>query len=181
MTEAATKVPTKTSETTPPPAPRARGMRHPLRGLQTEIDRLFDDMVQGIGRWPFGWWDSDLVPFTGPLLGRGGSPAIDLVETEKGYRLTAELPGLDEKDVEIMLSGNTLTIKGEKKEEHEAKEPEYHFSERRYGAFQRVLQLPEGIDSAKIEATFAKGVLTVELPKTPEAAKSERKIDIKGK
>lgn len=181
MVEATVKTPTKTSEKAPPPAPRTRRIYHPLRGLQTEIDRLFDDVMEGFNHWPFGWWESDLLPFTRPMLGRAGSMAIDLVETDKGYRLTAELPGLDEKDIEIALAGSTLTIKGEKKEEREEKEAEYFLSERRYGAFQRTLKLPEGVDTAKIEASFEKGVLTVELPKTPEAAKPERRIEVKSK
>lgn len=107
------------------------------------------------------------------------APAIDLAEKDKEYEITAELPGLDEKDVEIKLSNHSLTIKGEKKEEREEKQKDYYLSERRYGSFHRSFQLPEGVDADKIEATFAKGVLTVRLPKTVEAQKAEKKISIK--
>ena len=107
------------------------------------------------------------------------APAMDLVEKDKEYEITAELPGIDEKNVEIKLSNRTLTIKGEKHEEKEEKEKDYYLSERRYGSFQRSFQLPEGVDADKIEANFAKGVLTVKLPKTAEAQKAEKKIAVK--
>ena len=90
-----------------------------------------------------------------------------------------ELPGLDEKNVEIKLSNHTLTIKGEKKEEKEEKDKDYYLSERRYGSFQRSFQVPEGVDTGKIDASFSKGVLTVKLPKTAEAQKAEKKITVK--
>ncbi len=104
---------------------------------------------------------------------------MDLVEKDKEYEITAELPGIDEKNVEIKLSNNTLTIKGEKQEEKEQKDKDYYLSERRYGSFQRSFQLPEGVDVDKIDASFAKGVLTVKLPKTAEAHKAEKKITVK--
>ncbi len=107
------------------------------------------------------------------------APAMDLVEKDKEYEITAELPGIDEKNVEIKLSNNTLTIKGEKQEEKEQKDKDYYLSERRYGSFQRSFQLPEGVDVDKIDASFAKGVLTVKLPKTAEAHKAEKKITVK--
>jgi HSP20 family protein len=86
---------------------------------------------------------------------------------------------MDEKNIDIKLSNGTLTIKGEKKEEKEEREKDYYLSERRNGAFMRSFQVPEGVDPAKIEATFAKGVLTLKLPKTAEAQKSEKTIAIK--
>jgi HSP20 family protein len=108
-------------------------------------------------------------------------PAVDVVEKEKEYQLLAELPGLDEKDVEVSVADDILTIKGEKKEEKEEKAKNYYVSERRYGTFQRSFQLPAGVDAEKIEANFQKGVLTVTLPKAPEALKKEKKIAIKSK
>ena len=108
-------------------------------------------------------------------------PAVDLVEREKEYAITAELPGLDDKNVEIKLSNGTLTISGEKKDEREEKEKDYYFSERRYGSFKRAFRVPDGVDADKIEAAFDKGVLTIRLPKTAEAQKAEKKIDIKSK
>jgi HSP20 family protein len=106
---------------------------------------------------------------------------VDVVETEKEYQITAELPGLSEKDVEVVVADEILTIKGEKKEEKEEKAKNYYLSERRYGAFKRSFQLPSGVDADKIEAGFQNGVLTLTLPKTPEAQKSEKKIAIKTK
>jgi len=107
------------------------------------------------------------------------APAMDLVEKDKEYEITAELPGIDEKNVEIKLSNHTLTIKGEKREEKEEKDKDYYLSERRYGSFQRSFQVPEGVDADKIDASFTKGVLTVKLPKTAEAQKAEKKITVK--
>ena len=109
------------------------------------------------------------------------APVVDVVEKEREYQVSAELPGLEEKDVEVSVADDMLTIKGEKKEEKEEKAKNYYLSERRYGAFQRSFRLPPGVDSAKIEANFQKGVLTVTLPKTPEAQKKEKKIEIKTK
>jgi HSP20 family protein len=107
------------------------------------------------------------------------APAIDIAEKGTAYELTAELPGMDDKGIEVTVSDNVLSIKGEKKEEKEQKDKNYHLSERRYGSFQRSFDLPTGVDAAKIEAQFAKGVLTVTLPKTAEAQKKQRKIDVK--
>ncbi|TSE12830.1 Hsp20/alpha crystallin family protein [Mesorhizobium intechi] len=177
MAEAATKLPVKTEKSTAPA--RSDNWTAPFESLRREIDRLFDD---------FHAFDFRL-PSTRSLFGRElpslratdwpVAPAMDLVEKEKQYEITAELPGIDEKNVEIKLSNRTLTIKGEKQEEKEEKDKDYHLSERRYGSFQRSFQLPEGVDTDKIDASFTKGVLTVKLPKTSEAQKAEKKITVK--
>ncbi len=104
---------------------------------------------------------------------------MDLVEKETEYEITAELAGIDEKNVDIKVANNLLTIKGEKTEEKEEKKKDYFLSERRYGSFQRSFQLPQGVDAEKIEATFAKGILTVKLPKTAEAQEAEKTIAVK--
>ncbi len=104
---------------------------------------------------------------------------MDLAEKDNAYEISAELPGLDEKNIEIKLSNGTLTIKGEKTEEKEEREKEYYLSERRYGSFHRSFRVPEGVDTDKIDARFAKGVLTVTLPKSAEAKKNEKKISVK--
>ena len=106
-------------------------------------------------------------------------PVADVVEGERDYRVTAELPGMSEKDIEIALAGDVLTLKGEKKEEHEGKGQNRYVSERRYGLFQRSFALPEDADPEKIEAEFKNGVLTVTLPKRPEAQAKQRKIEVK--
>ena len=106
---------------------------------------------------------------------------MDVAEKDDEYEISAELPGLDEKEVEVKVANRTLTIKGEKKEEKEERQKDYYLSERRFGSFQRSFQLPEGIDAGRIEANFAKGVLTVKLPKTTEAKQAERKISVQAK
>jgi len=177
MAEAATKLSVKTEKSTAPA--HAASWATPFESLRHEIDRLFDDFH------PFDWRlpsSRSLLGLEMPKLrtiGWAVAPAMDLVEKDKEYEITAELPGIDEKNVEIKLSNQMLTIKGEKREEKEEKEKDYYLSERRYGSFQRSFQLPEGVDADKIEANFAKGVLTVKLPKTMEAQKAEKKITVK--
>jgi HSP20 family protein len=104
-------------------------------------------------------------------------PRVDVSETDQAIEVTAELPGLEEKDVEIDFTDDVLTIKGEKKSEKEQKEKNRYISERTYGCFLRSIQLPSGIDPAKIEASIDKGVLTVKVPKP--APTITKKIEIK--
>jgi HSP20 family protein len=144
--------------------------------LHSEVDRLFDDFARG-----FAW----------PRMGRGVFPSapaatmmstrVNVAETDSAYEIEAELPGLDEKDIEVNLADDILTISGERKEEQEDKKKDYHVMERRYGAFRRSFELPANVAEDKIEAKFSKGVLTVTLPKTaPSPAKAnEKKIEIK--
>lgn len=172
MAEAATKLPVTKSA-----VPVKTEERTPFESLRREIDRLFDDFR------PFDWrLPSRVLGFEVPRISRAEwqvAPAMDLVEKDDAYEITAELPGLDEKNVEIKLSNHTLTIKGEKSEEKEDRQKDYYLSERRYGSFQRSFQLPDGVDADKIDAYFAKGLLTVKLPKTAEAKKAEKKISVK--
>jgi HSP20 family protein len=121
----------------------------------------------------------DVEPFWRGEVTWGKAPAVDIAEHETAYEITAELPGMDESNIDVKFSDGTLTIKGEKKDEREEKQKDYHLSERRYGSFQRSFGVPDGVDADKIEAHFKNGVLTVTLPKRPEAQKSEKKIAIK--
>jgi HSP20 family protein len=107
------------------------------------------------------------------------SPRVDLVDTKDSFIVKAELPGLDAKDVDVSISGNVMTIKGEKKKEAEEKDEHHHHVERYYGSFQRSLQLPVNVITDKIEASFDKGVLKVTLPKTEESKKKEIEIKVK--
>ncbi|MDA9440207.1 molecular chaperone Hsp20 [Bradyrhizobium sp. CCBAU 51745] len=148
----------------------------PFGALRKEVDRLFEDFGESFLRQPFRSlagleraWPAKLT----------ATPAVDVAETDKGYEITAELPGLDEKNIEVNVANGGLTIKGEKKEEKEEKNKDYYVSERRYGAFERYFALPEGVDASKIEATFKNGVLKVALPKTAEAQKPAQKIEVK--
>ena len=103
------------------------------------------------------------------------APAADITEDDKAYKIAAELPGMSEKDIEVSL----LVLKGEKRQEREEQEKNRYLSERSYGAFQRSFALPDGIDRNKIAAEFSKGVLTLTLPKTQEAQKQPKKIEVK--
>jgi HSP20 family protein len=179
MAEATSKVPVKTERS----GESRRGMLspwEPFESLRQEMDRLFDSFSRGFLRSPFERSSFDIEPFW-PRTTTLSVPVVDVAETDKEFRVTAELPGLDEKDVEVTLSDDVLTIRGEKKEEKEEKEKNYYLSERRYGSFQRSFRLPTGIDQNKIEAAFQKGVLNIALPKTEEAQKKQKKISIKTK
>lgn len=145
--------------------------RRELDELHRSVDRMFEDIWSNGGSW------SSLLP---EAFSRGDVTAeLDLTEDEKGYRVTVELPGLDEKDVSVSLSDRLLTISGEKKAEKEEKEKSSFRRERAYGSFRRVVELPGDIDAEHIEARFKKGVLTIDLPRTKESQQKLRKIDVK--
>jgi HSP20 family protein len=139
----------------------------PFVSLHREIDRLFDEFGRGtpLMRWP----------------GTNGAVEmrVDVSESDKEIKVMAELPGVDEKDIEVTLSGDLLTIKGEKKVEEERKDKNYHIVERSYGAFSRALRLPYETDEKKVQAEFKKGVLTVTVPKPAAAQAKSKKIDVK--
>ena len=183
MAEAVTKLPVKT-ETKSPAAKGSGGLsvRQPFESLRGEIERIFDEFSRGF--WPasFGRGLLDVEPFWRRDAAHDyTAPAVDVTEKDREYQITAELPGLDEKNVEVSLVNDVLTIKGEKQEEKEEKDKNYYMSERRYGSFQRSFQLPADVDPNKIDASFEKGVLTLTLPKSPEAQKMHKKIEIKSK
>ncbi len=157
---------------TPAPVQPAQDAWHSFR---REIDRLFDQFDRGFG-WPLARL---FDPPSRTAAFSFSVPAVDVTEDDKAYTITAELPGLDEKAVEMSLSGDRLVIKGEKRQETEEKNKDCYLSERSYGSFQRSFQLPAGVDREHPEARFAKGVLTVTLPKTDQAQKQTKTIDIK--
>lgn len=182
MAEAATKLPVKQESKAVPASRGAATLWQPFDTLRQEVDRIFEDFTRGFGRFPLGRRMLDLEPLARFEGGASfAAPAIDVVEKDNEYAISAELPGLDEKDVDVSVSEDMLTIKGEKKEEKEEKAKNYYLSERRYGSFQRTFQLPPGVDAERIEANFQKGVLRVTLPKTPEARRKEKKIEIRAK
>ncbi|MEX0751796.1 MAG: Hsp20/alpha crystallin family protein [Xanthobacteraceae bacterium] len=143
------------------------------------VDRLFEDFDRGFRLSLFRHLAFDIEPFWQRELAWGAAPAIDIVEKDKAYEVTAELPGLDEKNIEMKLANGGLTIKGEKQEEKEEKKKDYYLHERYFGSFKRSFRVPEGVDTGRIETTFKKGVLTIILPKKPEALKPEKKIEVK--
>lgn len=171
MAEKPTKLTVKTG-----PAPQVREPERwaPFDTLRREIDRLFEDFS------PMRWRPSMFAQMSWPGLAEWQiSPAVDLTEEDGGYRVTAELPGIDPKNVEVKVSDGQLTIRGEKSQETKEEKADYHMSERRYGTFQRSFGLPASVDPEKIEASFANGVLTVSLPKSAAAKASEKKIEVK--
>ena len=174
MADTETKAPAKTEEK-PAEQSAVPAAWRPFESLRNEVNRLFEDFDRGFWRLP----SRSLLDIE-PFWRRGATaPAVDIVEHEKDYQITAELPGMEEKDIELKVANGVMTIRGEKKEEKEEKKKDYYLSERRYGAFQRSFSLPNGADADKIEASFKKGVLTVTLPKKPDAIKQERKIEVK--
>lgn len=173
MAETATKLPIKQEEK----AARARPESWlPFESLRAEIDRLFDDFTPSFWRRPF---EPAHVQRASLLPTWAIAPAVDLVEKEASYEITAELPGIGEKEIEVKVSNGNLTIRGEKQETKEEKDKEYVLSERRYGSFQRTFKMPEGVKADDIVATFSKGVLTVTLPKSKKARQNDRKIQVK--
>jgi len=151
----------------PVDAQRGRA-EHPLSSLHREVDRLFDDVFRGFGMPSLAGFDRGLA-----------WPSVELGETEREIRITAELPGLDEKDVELTLEDGVLTLRGEKKSEVEDKDRGY--SERSYGRFERRIGLPKGIEVDKANATFRNGVLTVTLPKSAASNENVRRIAVNAK
>ncbi len=146
---------------------------HPFEVLHRQMNDLFEDFFKDFSHPRL------------PSLWQGGSdwgvvaPRFEVAETEKAVQVTAELPGMDEKDIEVTLDDNVLTVKGEKKQEREEKNKQFFLSERSYGQFQRVLTLPAGIEADKIKAQFKKGVLSLSIPKTAQARTEAKRIEVK--
>jgi len=147
-------------------------IRDPFEALRRSIDRVFDEFRTGSA--------FEVLP---ALFGerRGVDvhlPRLDVAETDDEVQVSADLPGMEEKDVEVTIGDHSLTIRGEKSSESEEKKRDYHVKERAYGSFQRVVMLPEGIDGDKAKATFKKGVLKITIPKTREAKANVRKVEV---
>jgi len=134
--------------------------------LQKRLDTMFDDFWRG-GEWPA--LQSGEVAL---------APKVDVVENDKAYVVTAELPGLEEKDIELTIDGDRLSLKGEKKSEIDRKDGDWHVSERSYGSFARSFMLPPNAEGAKAQAKFDKGVLSVTVPKKAESVAQVKKIEV---
>jgi len=145
-----------------------KGGANPLESLHQDINRVFENFFTG--EWPLeGISGQDKMM----LL-----PEFDVTENDKIIELTAELAGVEEKDLDVSVDGKVLTVKGEKKEEVKEDKKDYHLSERRYGSFKRSFTLPDGLDLDKVEASFKNGVLKISLPKSPEAKTDRKKIKV---
>jgi HSP20 family protein len=151
----------------------------PFENLRREVDRLFEDFILSPFRLPFRRPAFGIEPFLAPESWVA-VPAVDFVEKDNAYEVHADLPGIDEKDIEVKVANGVLTIKGQKEEAKEEKKEDYHLRERHYGSCERALRVPDTVDTDKIAATFKKGVLTVTLPKSAEAQKLVKKIEVKG-
>ncbi|MEE1612983.1 Hsp20/alpha crystallin family protein [Microvirga sp. CF3016] len=152
----------RNQQTTPS---RYREEGDPFMTLHREMNRLFDDVFRGF----------DMAPF-GPVGRMARWPHVEVVESDKDVRISAELPGLEDKDVEVLMGDGVLTIRGEKKSEIEDKERA--FSERLYGSFERRIPLAWEVEDDKIDASFKNGVLTVTLPKSAESSPQVKRIAI---
>ena len=148
--------------------------RDPFTSFRREMDRLFDD---------FFTTPAEPRSFGARAGGTGGGvvwPSVDVEQTKDGYKVTAELPGIEQKDIEINLRDDLLTITGEKKEERTDGEGQRAWAERAYGRFERTLRLPSEVDPAKAQAKFKNGVLAIELPRSAKAQDQTRRIEVKG-
>jgi HSP20 family protein len=178
MAESVTKLPVKSEEKTTERSSAMQAWR-PFESLRREMYRLFDDFDRDFWGVPSRRSMFNIEPFSRRDLMSGATPAVDVAETPHAYEITAELPGMDEKNIEVKLVNGSLTIKGEKKEEREEKSKDLYVNERHFGSFERCFAVPEGVDMNKVEASFKKGVLTVTLPKKAEAQKPEKRIEVK--
>jgi HSP20 family protein len=147
--------------------PVKREDEHPFSLLRREMNSLFDNFFRGFDLEPF---ESRMGAF---------SPKVDVTENDKEIKISAELPGMEEKDIDVSLQKDMLTIKGEKKEEKEDKGKDYYRMERSYGSFSRTIPLPVEVETDKVEAKFKKGVLSITLPKTAKAVSETKKIAVK--
>jgi len=155
--------------------PTRREEEHPVYSLQREMNKLFEDffaapVFEDFTEFPKHFSEQ----FAGAV-----TPRIDMSETDKEILVKAELPGLTEKDVEISISRDLLTLSGEKKQEKEQSEKGWYRMERQYGSFRRSIPLPYEIDSEKVEATFKNGLLSIKLPKSEVQQKATKSIPVK--
>lgn len=150
-------------------SPLRRAEEHPFFALHREVNRMFDDFFNNV----------DLTPFGGGKSFGAFSPSVDIREDEKEISIKAELPGLEEKDIEVSLADDTLTIRGEKKEDKEEKGKEYWHRETSWGSFRRVIPLPEGINTEKVDARFKNGVLSITVPRLKEVKATGKRIAVK--
>lgn len=157
--------------------------KHPLLELRREVDSLFENFFSNFSLGPFGR-DRDLFDAFrkfGPTATSGYDlmPSMDVKETDTEFHVSAELPGMEEDDIELTLADGQLVIKGQKKEETKSDDDGHHLMERRYGSIYRSLPLPDGVDENSVEATYDKGVLNVTLKKTKSKKKAARSVKIK--
>ncbi len=150
--------------------PAGRDDDHPFYSLQRQMNSLFDDFFSGFNVAPRGLAAGEFSAF---------SPSIDVKESDKDFTIRAELPGVAEKDIEVTVTHDGVTIKGEKKEEKEDKGKNYYYMERSYGSFNRTIPLSVETEADKAEASFKNGVLNITIPKNAQAKAKGTKVPIK--
>jgi len=169
-------LPTRQNKSSLPIPRRQEEAMDPFRMLQMRTNQLFEDFWESFGSWGIDRWR----PFSGaPAFFEGGWPRVDVSEDNKEIVVKAELPGVDEKDIDVSLADDALTIRGESRVEEENKGRNYHCLECFQGSFTRTIPIPVSVESDKAEASFKKHVLTVKLPKTEAAQKKGKRIEIK--
>ncbi|HPD56760.1 MAG TPA: Hsp20/alpha crystallin family protein [Smithellaceae bacterium] len=151
-------------------AGRDQEVDHPFYSLQREMNRMFDNFFRGFDAAPLAPYESAWGGF---------NPSVDVRENDKEFTIKAELPGVDEKDVEVTVTNDSVTIRGEKKEEKEDKDKNYYYLERTYGSFHRVIPLAAEVESSKAEARFKNGVMEIKIPKNQTSQTKGVKIPIK--
>jgi HSP20 family protein len=190
MARRATKVPIKKKKATKRKSKakkaisKTREIVMPIATLREQVDNIFDRFAED---WPslpkvFGrGWTYPIADLERhmKLPKLDITPRVDVSESDNSYDIAVELPGMTEKDIELTVSDDSLTLKGEKKAEREEKKKNYHVSERSYGSFQRTFRVPNGVDQNKVEAAYSKGVLNISLPKTEMAKSNQRSIEVK--
>lgn len=147
------------------PEPKG-GESNPIASLQRDMNHVFENFWNRVNDIDWPW--------------HGGEAKSDVVEMDNAIEVSIELPGMEMKDIEVAVSDDVLTIKGEKKIERQEEKKGYYLSERSYGAIYRTIPLPPGVDGEKSEAHFKNGVLTIKLPQTPEAQAKVKRIEVKG-
>ncbi|ADH85185.1 Hsp20/alpha crystallin family protein [Desulfurivibrio alkaliphilus] len=150
-------------------------LQDPITQLHREMDRLFENAFRGFGLSPLMREGLTTPVAAGGLL----RPSVDITAGDQEYTITVEVPGVVDEDVKVEISGDTMTISGEKKQEKEEKEKDYYRMERSYGSFQRVLSLPDDADADGVAANFKNGVLTITVPRRPTSDKDVKQIEIK--
>jgi HSP20 family protein len=162
-------IPWGRSTSSPAPSVFRDGDQNPFLSLHREVNRLFDEVFRGF----------DTPSTFGRLSSFGaGWPSVEVTDTGKEIRVSADLPGMEEKDIEVLLEDGVLTLRGEKKAEYDDKDR--HFSERFYGRFERRIAVGSDVEEDKVKASFKNGVLTVTMPKTAQALSKAKRITING-
>ena len=177
MANTGTNLPVKDSAKTPTRG--SGGAGHPFESIRREFDRLFEDLDRNSWLAPFSLFGGTPAKPSNGESAWMTTPAVDVVERTDAYEITAEMPGMDEKNIEVSLVNGGLSIHGEKREDTTDESADHYVRERRFGSFERSFALPDDVSVDKIQANYANGVLRVTLPKNPSAQSAKRRIDVK--